>query len=98
MAFYKDGGLKLKGNHSPTEVSIFDPNSRSIEIGFARDGEWREYSKDRLLKNTYIYENGKLKKMLDANGYIVHTFKYEQGGTVNMTDIEGNTVSVDLNK
>jgi antitoxin component YwqK of YwqJK toxin-antitoxin module len=98
MAFYTDGSLKLKGDHSPTEMSIFDPNTHSVELGFTREGEWKEYSTDRLLKSTYIYEDGKLKKMLDANGYIVHTFKYEQGGTVNMTDTEGNTVNIDPNK
>ena len=96
MAFYEDGGLKLKGNHSPHTASLFDPNKRSVTLDYARDGEWKEYGEDHLLKNTYIYQDGKLKKMLDANGYIVHTFKYESNGLVNMTDVNGNTVSIDL--
>ncbi|BDS10724.1 toxin-antitoxin system YwqK family antitoxin [Aureispira anguillae] len=96
LAFYEDGGLKLKGNHSPQTASIFDPNKHSIELGYARTGEWKEYDKDHLLKSTYIYEDGKLKKMLDANGYIVHTFKYEQNGSINMTDADGNVTNIEL--
>lgn len=96
LAFYEDGGLKLKGQHSPHTASLFNPNERSVTLDFARIGEWKEYDTDHLLKHTYIYEAGKLKKMLDANGYIVHNFKYEQNGTVNMTDANGKTITVDL--
>lgn len=96
LAFYEDGGLKLKGTHSPYTASLFDPNKHRVTLGFARDGEWKEYGEDSLLKSTYIYENGKLKKMLDANGYIVHTFKYEQNGSINMLDANGNAVTIDL--
>jgi hypothetical protein len=91
MAFYEDGGLKLKGNHSPHTASIFDPNNHSVAVGFARDGEWKEYGSDRLLKSTYIYEEGKLKKMLDGNGYIVHTFQYESNG---MVSIDGKAIPI----
>ncbi|WP_052599415.1 toxin-antitoxin system YwqK family antitoxin [Aureispira sp. CCB-QB1] len=95
LAFYEDGGLKLKGSHSPHTASLFDPNKRVVTQTYARTGEWKEYGKDQLLKNTYIYEDGKLKKMLDPNGYIVHTFKYE-ANSVNMIDSQGNSINIDL--
>lgn len=95
LSFYEDGGLKLKGSHSPHTASLFNPNERTVTTDYARTGEWKEYGEDQLLKSTYIYEDGKLKKMLDANGYIVHTFKYE-ANSVNMIDKEGNTISIGL--
>jgi len=95
LAFYKDGGLKLKGSHSPHTASLFNPNERTVTQSYARTGEWKEYGEDELLKSTYIYENGKLKKMLDPNGYIVHTFKYE-ANSINITDNQGNTINICL--
>lgn len=95
LAFYKDGGLKLKGSHNPHTASLFNPNERTVTQTYARAGEWKEYGEDQLLKNTYIYEDGKLKKMLDANGYIVHTFKYE-ANSINIIDNQGNSVNIGL--
>jgi antitoxin component YwqK of YwqJK toxin-antitoxin module len=95
LSFYEDGGLKLKGIHSPHTASLFNPNERTVVQTYARTGEWKEYGEDQLLKNTYIYEDGKLKKMLDANGYIVHSFKYE-ANSVNMIDSQGNTITIGL--
>lgn len=95
LAFYEDGGLKIKGSHNPYTASLFNPTERTVTQTYARSGEWKEYGEDQLLKNTYIYEEGKLKKMLDPNGYIVHTFKYE-ANSVNMIDNQGNSVSVGL--
>lgn len=95
LAFYEDGGLKLKGQHSPYTASLFNPNNHTIVVDYARQGEWKEYGEDSLLKNTYIYQDGKLKKMLDGNGYVVHTFKYEQNGLVDITDANGNHTQID---
>ena len=63
LAFYEDGGLKLKGSHSPHTASLFNPNEHTVTQTYARTGEWKEYGTDQLLKNTYIYEEGKLKKI-----------------------------------
>lgn len=91
LAFYEDGGLKMRGQHSPNTAHRFDPLRRKMVYGFARDGEWKTYSKDKTLQHTYVYTKGKLEKMLDPNGYVEHTFQYENG-TVSMTNSTGNTV------
>lgn len=93
LAFYEDGSLKLKGDHVPGVVSIFNPFTHKIKQGFARVGEWKEYDQSKQLKGTFVYENGKLAKMLDGNGYVEHTFKYESNGYVNVTDKNGNSTS-----
>lgn len=93
MAFYEDGNLFLKGNHTPGITSIFDPFTHTIEQGFMRTGEWKEYDKNKLLKGTFVYENGKLTKMLDGNGYIEHSIKYEANGSVSMIDKNGKATT-----
>ena len=93
LAFYEDGSLHLKGQHSPGFASLFDPFEHKITQDFARTGEWKEYGSNKLLKCTYIYDNGKLTKMLDGNGYVEHTFKYEANGSVSMIDKAGNATS-----
>jgi antitoxin component YwqK of YwqJK toxin-antitoxin module len=89
LAFYQDGSLRLKGENTPGITSLFDPFEHSITQGFARSGEWKEYGQNKLLKGTFIYENGKLTKMLDGNGHVEHTIKYEPNGSVSMVDKDG---------
>lgn len=93
LAFYDDGSLKLKGTNIIGIASIFNPFDHSIRQGFARSGEWKEYDQNKRLKGTYVYEKGKLKKMLDGNGYVEHTIKYESNGTFSMIDKNGQAAT-----
>ena len=95
LVFFEDGSLKLKGQNVSGITSIFDPFNHSISKGFARAGQWKEYDKNKRLKGTFVYEDGKLTKLLDGNGYVEHTIKYESNGSVSMIDKEGHAEHYD---
>lgn len=90
LAFYPNGNLRLKGKNRLGITSILNPFDHTVRQGFARTGHWKEYDQFKQLKATYVYEEGKLIQMLDGNGYVEHTIKYESNGSFSMVHPNGN--------
>ncbi len=79
LAFYENGKLRMKGENTATWGKVFDPIQRKMVETYGRDGQWKEYDQNSILKYTYVYKGGKLDQMLDGNGYIAHEFSYQNG-------------------
>jgi len=67
-AFHKNGTLKLEGEYYPAVTEVFDPETSTVMIDYARDGEWKQYDDNGYLMRTLFYDKGNLIKTLDDKG------------------------------
>lgn len=67
-AYYKNGQVKLEGTYYPKVSEVFNPETNTRILDFARDGEWKQYDDNGYLMRTMTYEKGELLRMLDDKG------------------------------
>lgn len=67
-SYHENGQIHLQGNHIPSIVESFDPNTNTLTKDFARDGEWKEFDDSGFLRYKFIYINGKLVELYDDKG------------------------------
>lgn len=68
QSFFKNGKLKLEGQYYPQVKEIFDPETNTRVMDYARDGEWKQYDENGYIMRTITYDKGELIKMLDDKG------------------------------
>lgn len=67
-SYYTNGQLKLEGTYYPQMSDVFNPETNTILVDYARDGEWKQYDDNGYLMRVFTYDKGKLLKVVDDKG------------------------------